>query len=541
MNWKNMILFAVLLLFVSSVSVMAEEVEVDGQDLYIASYSVMPKPVVLGEPVTLTLEIRSIGYMDVTDSFQVEFQVCHPDGSNCHIADGEEVNGLSGTKEIVKEITIKESDVVNGKTLIKFVVDGDANVIETNEDNNVYSMLVNVVDEVPVEEVISGSIVKFPVSVNDYPNHGNKDLTKIVANGYVNMYTVKLVEDAFKVVDTETKFTGSDGIAEFDIKPGQMVYFEGFLTEKGAEKGAEAKQALLWTAPPFKNFGEGKIHQTHWTEINDYLKYSKSYSGASWLSTPYQDVGKVVLVPETESQPDVEEITEEVLPVENNNDLKVTAVGYGNQGFKATICNAGTNDLSGFKISFHANEKDNVLTYAATSSAGNCMTLNSWSYSYFGVSKEDFVPVVVMVDPYNELVEFNENNNEMTNAGENKPMLPAYNEEEIVTEAEKPKGMLPAYDENKQVKKPLKCLSGCAYESKCLPVGTKIKENGDSLFCDWNGEMKDQLPEGKFCQNDYECESNSCMSGKCLDLEKKLEEQQNLLEKIMMWLQHFFK
>ena len=86
----------------------------------------------------------------------------------------------------------------------------------------------------------------------------------------------------------------------------------------------------------------------------------------------------------------------------------------------------------------------------------------------------------------------------------------------------------------------VECPSGCSYEGKCLPVGTKIKENGDSLFCNWNGEMDNQLTVGEVCQNDYECGSNSCMSGKCLDLEKKLEEQQNLLNRILHWLENFF-
>ena len=60
------------------------------------------------------------------------------------------------------------------------------------------------------------------------------------------------------------------------------------------------------------------------------------------------------------------------------------------------------------------------------------------------------------------------------------------------------------------------------------------------MFCNWNGEMDNQLTVGEVCQNDYECGSNSCMSGKCLDLEKKLEEQQNLLNRILHWLENFF-
>jgi hypothetical protein len=557
MNWKNMILFAVLLLFVSSISAVAEQEIVVGKDIAVMSYSVMPKPAVLNEEVEVTLKIKNQGTEAIAESFQVEFQVCQPGGWYCHIAEGEEVNGLGvgEEKSFLKKFTIKESDVVNGKSLIRFVVDGDANVEEVDEVNNIYGMVISVVEEAPVEiveevteeeeeeivteEVVTGSPVTFSVSVNDYPNHKDYDKLKKIANGYVNVYTVKKIGQTFKVMNTETKFTGSDGVAEVVIQPGQMVYFEGFITPGGAASGATKKESLLWTAPPFKNFGLGKICQTNYLETDAYLKNSQNYACAQSLSTPYKDIGKFTLV--QGGTVDISEVTE-ILPAADNHDLKVTSVGYGNQGFKATICNDGTTDQSGFKVKFTANGKDNTLTYAPTLMSGKCVTLSSWGYSYFGVEKEDFSEVTVMVDPLNDIVEFNEDNNEISSVEEDKPMLPAYDETKVDNTE-----MLPAYDETKQ--KPMlpayddsngKCLNGCDFQNKCLPVGTKIKVGKDALFCNWNNEMAPQLEEGEFCQNNYECESNSCMSGKCLDLEKQLQEQQNLLNKILSWLDNFF-
>ncbi|MBT3814045.1 hypothetical protein HOG07_01255, partial [Candidatus Woesearchaeota archaeon] len=395
-------------------------------------------------------------------------------------------------------------------------------------------------EEIVEEELFSGDPVTFSVSVNDYPNHKDYSNLKKIANGYVNVYTVKKIGQTFKVMNTETKFTGSDGVAEVVIQPGQMVYFEGFITPGGAASGATKKESLLWTAPPFKNFGLGKICQTNYLATNKYLKNSQSYACAQALSTPYKDVGKFTLVPGETVAP--EEMVE-ILPAADNHDLKVTSVGYGNQGFKATICNAGTTDQSGFKVKFTANGKDNTLTYAPTLMSGKCVTIGSWGYSYFGIEKEDFSEVTVMVDPLNEIVEFNEDNNEMGLA-EDKPMLPAYDETKVDN-----KPMLPAYDETKVENKPMlpayddsngKCLNGCDFQNKCLPVGTKIKSGRDGLFCNWNNEMAPQLVEGESCQNNYECESNSCMSGKCMDLEKQLQEQQNLLNKILSWLDNFF-
>ena len=100
MNWKNMILFAVLLLFVSSVSVMAEEVE--GKDIAVVSYSVMPKPAMLSEPVEVSLKIKNVGNIDINEEFVIEFQACRPGGSGCSIPSGAEVNGLAvGEEKII--------------------------------------------------------------------------------------------------------------------------------------------------------------------------------------------------------------------------------------------------------------------------------------------------------------------------------------------------------------------------------------------------------------------------------------------------------
>ena len=84
------------------------------------------------------------------------------------------------------------------------------------------------------------------------------------------------------------------------------------------------------------------------------------------------------------------------------------------------------------------------------------------------------------------------------------------------------------------------CNNGCTYDSKCLPFGTRIKGAKEGLYCDLGGKMLPQMAAAKSCSNDYECDSNSCLSGQCVNLSQKLEEQQNLLEKIMAWLSRLF-
>jgi len=71
---------------------------------------------------------------------------------------------------------------------------------------------------------------------------------------------------------------------------------------------------------------------------------------------------------------------------------------------------------------------------------------------------------------------------------------------------------------------PGKC-SGCMNESKCVPYGYRMIREGQPSYCDViSGEFKAQQPRldangnSTNCQNNYECESNVCSSGECVDV-----------------------
>ncbi|MBS1266416.1 MAG: hypothetical protein MAG795_00383 [Candidatus Woesearchaeota archaeon] len=90
-----------------------------------------------------------------------------------------------------------------------------------------------------------------------------------------------------------------------------------------------------------------------------------------------------------------------------------------------------------------------------------------------------------------------------------------------------------------------KCLkysdcNGCSRDDKCLPYGTRFGKNGDSVYCSFEGSWSEQKNQDAVCQNDYECESNSCLSGKCADLQKQLFEMRTLLNKISNFLGKLF-
>lgn len=89
------------------------------------------------------------------------------------------------------------------------------------------------------------------------------------------------------------------------------------------------------------------------------------------------------------------------------------------------------------------------------------------------------------------------------------------------------------------IEEPSDC-DGCVSGTRCLPYGSRRVVEDTAVFCDFEGEWQGQLAEGDACQNDYECETNTCTSDKCLDLEAQLKETQNLLRKILDWLKRLF-
>jgi hypothetical protein len=80
------------------------------------------------------------------------------------------------------------------------------------------------------------------------------------------------------------------------------------------------------------------------------------------------------------------------------------------------------------------------------------------------------------------------------------------------------------------------CEEGCSYQGKCISYGIRTEDR----YCDIDDVFRDQKIEGAACQNNYECKTNQCSSGKCIDLANKIEEQQNLIERLFDWLGKLF-
>jgi len=70
------------------------------------------------------------------------------------------------------------------------------------------------------------------------------------------------------------------------------------------------------------------------------------------------------------------------------------------------------------------------------------------------------------------------------------------------------------------------CLTnaGGLSDSRCIPYGIRIEgDGGENQYCEIDGELKEQKaldPDGSWarCQNNYECRSNLCSDGECIQI-----------------------
>ena len=74
----------------------------------------------------------------------------------------------------------------------------------------------------------------------------------------------------------------------------------------------------------------------------------------------------------------------------------------------------------------------------------------------------------------------------------------------------------------------LVCKSSCPFDDSCLPIG--YRQKGE--FCSGKGILKSQLGDKEICDNNFECESNVCVSGQCVEV--------SLIQKILQWFRNLF-
>ncbi len=72
------------------------------------------------------------------------------------------------------------------------------------------------------------------------------------------------------------------------------------------------------------------------------------------------------------------------------------------------------------------------------------------------------------------------------------------------------------------------CSYGCFYGDKCLPIGVRVS----GLYCSITGDLLSQLQEDTGCENNFECDSNVCVVGKCIS--------KGLIKKVINWFSRLF-
>lgn len=70
--------------------------------------------------------------------------------------------------------------------------------------------------------------------------------------------------------------------------------------------------------------------------------------------------------------------------------------------------------------------------------------------------------------------------------------------------------------------------NGCLSNNTCFLVG--VRKSGE--FCSENGTFINQLKKDKSCENNFECQSNVCISEKCIS--------QGLIDRILNWFRRLF-
>ncbi len=102
-----------------------------------------------------------------------------------------------------------------------------------------------------------------------------------VANAYVNMYDIVLVNNQYTGKRILTLSTGKDGkAAKFTVKPGEVVDFMGFGTKEAADK---AENFVSFGVPPIKNFSlDDKVAGVCHTNGVDFSKKFEAQSSTCW-------------------------------------------------------------------------------------------------------------------------------------------------------------------------------------------------------------------------------------------------------------------
>ncbi|MDO8633884.1 MAG: DsbA family protein [archaeon] len=84
------------------------------------------------------------------------------------------------------------------------------------------------------------------------------------------------------------------------------------------------------------------------------------------------------------------------------------------------------------------------------------------------------------------------------------------------------------------------CSDGCSLAGKCMGVSSRFFVGNKESYCGLELEIRGQKAVGQSCQNNFECLSNACSNGACVDLQKEIQETKGTLQQVLDWLSGLF-
>jgi protein-disulfide isomerase len=75
--------------------------------------------------------------------------------------------------------------------------------------------------------------------------------------------------------------------------------------------------------------------------------------------------------------------------------------------------------------------------------------------------------------------------------------------------------------------------NGCLIDGSCLGAGTRIVNQGTPSYCNFAKDLKAQSTDRNACQNSYECLSNNCSNGQCINIQEDLQETKGLVQQLI--------